>query len=81
MFHCAPCIPQAEWENPETSLAPSWPEEGEVTFSGYSTRYRPGADLVIRDVTITIRPGEKVNDVAAFLCKIPSYHSLQAIPI
>ncbi|KAK6038435.1 hypothetical protein COOONC_24060, partial [Cooperia oncophora] len=40
-----------------------WPSDGEVSFESYSTRYRPGLDLVLKDVTIHISPGEKVGVV------------------
>ncbi|PIO76790.1 putative multi drug resistance-associated protein [Teladorsagia circumcincta] len=40
-----------------------WPRDGEVSFESYSTRYRPGLDLVLREVTIHISPGEKVGVV------------------
>ena len=38
----------------------TWPEEGRVEFVDYSTRYRDGLDLVLRDLSITVSPGEKV---------------------
>ena len=31
-----------------------------MTFNKYSTRYRPGLDLVLNDVSIDINGGEKV---------------------
>ena len=37
-----------------------WPQKGCVTFNDYSTRYRPGLDLVIRGITCDISGGEKV---------------------
>ena len=38
-----------------------WPSEGHVTFNGYATRYRPGLDLVLNDVSVDIKGGEKVD--------------------
>jgi len=32
-----------------------------MTFNSYSTRYRPGLDLVLNDVSIDIKTGEKVD--------------------
>ncbi|XP_021961754.1 multidrug resistance-associated protein 1 isoform X2 [Folsomia candida] len=40
-----------------------WPESGQVKFDQYQTRYRPGLDLVLRNVTCTINPGEKIGIV------------------
>ncbi|XP_064477247.1 multidrug resistance-associated protein 1-like [Ornithodoros turicata] len=40
-----------------------WPREGEVTFEGYSTRYRRGLDLVLCGVDLAIHPGERIGVV------------------
>nr|XP_045598586.1 ATP-binding cassette sub-family C member 3-like isoform X1 [Procambarus clarkii] len=54
---------EAPW-NIEVSTPPkSWPEWGCLTFTNYQTRYRPGLDLVLKDITCTINPGEKVGIV------------------
>jgi ABC-type multidrug transport system fused ATPase/permease subunit len=37
-----------------------WPEEGVVRFSKFSTRYREGLDLVVKDIDVTVQSGEKV---------------------
>ncbi|KAJ2113630.1 hypothetical protein IW146_003711 [Coemansia sp. RSA 922] len=41
----------------------SWPEQGVVEFRNYSTRYREGLDLVLKDVSFSVRPREKVGIV------------------
>lgn len=46
--------------------ADNWPNTGHVQFSDYSTRYRPGLDLVIRGLSCEIQGGEKVR---LFSCK------------
>ena len=38
-----------------------WPHDGRVKFTKYSTRYRPGLDLVLKEVMCEINPGEKVR--------------------
>ena len=38
-----------------------WPRRGEIKFDRYSMRYREDLDDVIRDVSLTIRAGEKVG--------------------
>ncbi|KAF2474335.1 P-loop containing nucleoside triphosphate hydrolase protein [Lindgomyces ingoldianus] len=48
----------------EDNRPPSnWPAHGAVEFIGYSTRYRPDFDLVLKKITFKIRPGEKVGVV------------------
>lgn len=38
-----------------------WPEKGVVVFNQYSTRYREGLDLVVKDINFNVGGGEKVN--------------------
>jgi ATP-binding cassette subfamily C (CFTR/MRP) protein 1 len=40
-----------------------WPAQGVVSFNDYSTRYRPGLDLVLKDVNLDIKPKEKIGVV------------------
>ncbi|KAG0263368.1 Multidrug resistance-associated protein 1 [Mortierella polycephala] len=47
----------------DAHLPPNWPSEGRVVFKNYSTRYRPGTDLVIKDVSFEVQPAEKVGIV------------------
>ena len=41
----------------------SWPEYGNIKFDHYSTRYRPGLDLVLSDINCCIKSGEKIGIV------------------
>lgn len=41
----------------------SWPSQGAVSFNSYSTRYRPGLDLVLKNINLQIKPNEKVGVV------------------
>ncbi|PNP80958.1 hypothetical protein FNYG_05425 [Fusarium nygamai] len=41
----------------------SWPSEGSVDFVHYSTRYRPELGLVLRDLNLSFKPGEKIGVV------------------
>ncbi|KAJ2778391.1 hypothetical protein GGI15_004187 [Coemansia interrupta] len=43
--------------------AGSWPEQGMVEFKGYSTRYREGLDLVLKDLSFRVEPRQKVRIV------------------
>lgn len=46
-----------------TSVRPrlGWPSHGNVILANYSTRYRPGLDLVLKHIDVNIRGGEKVG--------------------
>nr|CAB3219626.1 multidrug resistance-associated protein 1-like [Phallusia mammillata] len=39
----------------------NWPAEGGIEFENYSTRYRPGLDLVVKNFTVDIKGGEKIG--------------------
>ncbi|OLY82861.1 Metal resistance protein YCF1 [Smittium mucronatum] len=40
-----------------------WPSQGEIVLSNYSTRYREGLDLILKNVDLTIPSGSKVGVV------------------
>ncbi|XP_019860691.1 PREDICTED: canalicular multispecific organic anion transporter 2-like, partial [Amphimedon queenslandica] len=42
---------------------PKWPEDGSIQFNKYATRYRPGLDLVLKNVSCYIPGGQKVGIV------------------
>lgn len=42
---------------------PQWPEKGEIEFADYATRYRPGLDLALRDLSFKIASKEKIGIV------------------
>ncbi|KAJ4367034.1 Transporter of the ATP-binding cassette (ABC) [Neocucurbitaria cava] len=48
---------------PENRPASNWPSKGSVEFINYSTRYRTDFDLVLKNLTFKILPGEKVGVV------------------
>ena len=41
----------------------SWPARGAVTLDGYSTRYRAGLDLVLKNIKLDVKPHEKIGVV------------------
>ncbi|KAJ2804542.1 hypothetical protein H4R20_002461 [Coemansia guatemalensis] len=41
----------------------AWPEQGVVEFKNYSTRYREGLDLVLKDLSFRVLPRQKVGIV------------------
>jgi ABC-type multidrug transport system fused ATPase/permease subunit len=60
-YECTPT--EAPQVLADTDPKPHWPERGEVEFREYSTRYRNGMDLVLRDLSLRIEPGERVGIV------------------
>lgn len=55
----------------ESNRAPEgWPTSGVVEFRNYSVRYRPGLELVLKNLTLHVQGGEKVlmsGDIATAL--------------
>ena len=41
----------------------NWPNEGKINFINVSTSYRPDTPLVLKDINIEIKPGEKIGIV------------------
>ncbi|KAL6712798.1 Transporter of the ATP-binding cassette (ABC) [Lecanora helva] len=41
----------------------SWPSQGAIAFEGYTTRYRLDLEPVLKDLTFSIQPGERVGIV------------------
>lgn len=48
---------------PEKRPPPGWPQAGAVAFENYSTRYRPGLDLVVKGINADLHSAEKVGIV------------------
>ncbi|CAG0920359.1 unnamed protein product [Notodromas monacha] len=56
---------EASWETPagETKPPANWPDNGTIVFDSYSTRYREGLSLVLKEISADIKGGEKVGIV------------------
>ncbi|XP_052804271.1 multidrug resistance-associated protein 1-like isoform X1 [Mya arenaria] len=54
---------EAEWVLHFKRPSSDWPDQGNVRFNNYSTRYRDGLDLVLRGISCDIRGGERVGIV------------------
>jgi multidrug resistance-associated protein (MRP) len=54
---------EAEWDMPDAKPEPDWPQQGRLQMEHYSVRYRPGLDMVLRDISVNICGGEKVGIV------------------
>ncbi|KAF9114127.1 hypothetical protein BGX27_000106 [Mortierella sp. AM989] len=55
--------PEARDVIPDSKTDEAWPQHGQISFNQYSTRYREGLDLVLKDVNITVNGGERVGIV------------------
>ncbi|KAF9405220.1 Multidrug resistance-associated protein 5, partial [Podila epigama] len=55
--------PEAPAENPSTKPDKSWPQEGQIDFDHLVLRYRKDSPPVLKDVSFTIKPKEKVGIV------------------
>jgi ABC-type multidrug transport system fused ATPase/permease subunit len=40
-----------------------WQKQGDIEFRGVSLRYRPGTELVLKNVSFWVRAGEKIGIV------------------
>ena len=62
---------EAPWEVEGNKPKDAWPDEGNVEFEKYSTRYRKGLDLVLHDMSFTVSPGEKVREMQIHTAFVP----------
>jgi ATP-binding cassette subfamily C (CFTR/MRP) protein 1 len=54
---------EAEWFSDKSSLSNDWPSFGCIEFCDYSTRYREGLDLIIKQISLKIEAGTRVGIV------------------
>lgn len=56
---------QLEEEAPDHvgEVPPAWPQKGEIVFENVQLRYRAGLPLVLKDVSVHVRGGERVGVV------------------
>lgn len=50
-------------ENDILFIPDTWPEKGDLEFINYSVRYRPNTPLVLKNISISIKQGEKIGVV------------------
>lgn len=55
--------PQENYDSQEADLSKSWPEQGKISFKDVELKYRPNTDVVLRKLSFTVAPGEKVGIV------------------
>ncbi|KAF8159727.1 multidrug resistance-associated ABC transporter [Crassisporium funariophilum] len=61
ILHQTQVEPEAPQEIPETKPHGTWPSNGTIEFRAYSTRYRSGLDLVLKDISLKIKSKEKIG--------------------
>ncbi|XP_061912298.1 ATP-binding cassette sub-family C member 3 isoform X1 [Entelurus aequoreus] len=54
---------EAAWEIEDRKPHADWPMKGNVEFHDYSVRYREGLDLVLKNLTLNVKGGEKIGIV------------------
>ncbi|XP_004859793.1 canalicular multispecific organic anion transporter 2 isoform X4 [Heterocephalus glaber] len=54
---------EAPWVVEGSRPPEGWPQRGEVEFRNYSVRYRPGLELVLKNLSLCVHGGEKVGIV------------------
>ncbi len=40
-----------------------WPEEGKIQFDNVVLRYRPNTEVILKDLTFEVKPGEQIGVV------------------
>uniref|UniRef100_A0AC35UEU9 Multidrug resistance-associated protein 1 n=1 Tax=Rhabditophanes sp. KR3021 TaxID=114890 RepID=A0AC35UEU9_9BILA len=55
---------EPDWRNEKGNICGyNWPSRGEIKIENYSTRYREGLDLVIKNLSIHIKGGDNIGIV------------------
>lgn len=54
---------EAEWHISATAPETGWPLNGKIEFKDYSTKYRTGLELVLKQISFDISKGEKIGIV------------------
>jgi ABC-type multidrug transport system fused ATPase/permease subunit len=50
------------WRLPRL-CGPNWPSAGQIQFVDFCLRYRPDLELVLKNLSFEVKPGEKVGIV------------------
>lgn len=65
LLHCVlqSCVSEGPRSVKEAHIPTEWPQEGAITFKNYSMRYRDNTPIVLNNLHIKIKPGEKLGIV------------------
>jgi ATP-binding cassette subfamily C (CFTR/MRP) protein 1 len=66
-------LPREKYEA-NRSCDPMWPSKGKIEFRGYSTRYRKGLELCLKDLTFIVNSREKIGIVGRTGNKLKVYY-------
>ncbi|KAI9233433.1 MAG: hypothetical protein BYD32DRAFT_465341 [Podila humilis] len=55
--------PEARDVIPDAKTDAQWPQQGQITFNNYSTRYREGLGLVLKNLSLSVQGGQRVGVV------------------
>jgi len=61
ILHQTRVEPEAPHEIPDTKPDGLWPSQGAIEFRNYSARYKVGLDLVLKQISLSIKPKEKIG--------------------
>ncbi|GIY00679.1 multidrug resistance-associated protein 1 [Caerostris extrusa] len=53
--------PEAPWDSKCEGFSDEWPQNGQISFEDYSTRYRENLDLILKEINLSIESSEKVG--------------------
>ncbi|KAK2913918.1 hypothetical protein Q8A67_002317 [Cirrhinus molitorella] len=57
------CVSEGPRSVKDANVPAGWPQDGAITFKNYSMRYRDNTPIVLNNLDINIKPGEKVGIV------------------
>ena len=60
VLHYTELEPEGE-ASTQNDPPPSWPSEGEISFSNVELAYREGLPLVLKDISFHVKAGEKAS--------------------
>ncbi|KAL0188867.1 hypothetical protein M9458_015966, partial [Cirrhinus mrigala] len=57
------CVSEGPRSVKDANVSAGWPQDGAITFTNYSMRYRDNTPIVLNSLHINIKPAEKVGIV------------------
>lgn len=63
---------EAPWKSQQEPPS-DWPNKGQVTFNRVNLSYSPNGPLVLKDISFTLQPGEKVRNLDKMQLGLPCH--------